>query len=186
MTADARGEGILTTHCPCCKNMPYQHFLPVKCQWNASHFINKATHESAVSCVISLPCYTMWDSFTSPVPVAQVSTLYDSSLVHGEPKSMHTGWNLCVFSFCISTSVDRKFNKCAHTLQLATTVSVQCTSCKPHYLITMDWIRINYLIFKLIAKVYSLYWNELSSVVQFNLKGSPVYAYLWRHFSSLT
>ena len=62
MTADARGAGILTTHCPCCiRTCLINIFLPLKCQLNATHSINEAARVSAVSRMISQPRYSVRD-----------------------------------------------------------------------------------------------------------------------------
>lgn len=50
-------------------------FLPVKCQLNAAHSINRAMHVSAVSCMISQPRYSMRDSPLSPHPSVWLRSL---------------------------------------------------------------------------------------------------------------
>lgn len=66
VTADARGEGILTSHCPCCMNMRYKQFLPVKCHWIGTLFHEEDVHASFCKLHVFLSCYTMWDSPLSP------------------------------------------------------------------------------------------------------------------------
>lgn len=88
MTADVRGERILTTHCPCCKNMPYQHFLPMKSmecftfhQQGHTWICCKpqTTNMEPVNRQLLCDLSALWDSFTAPVSVAQSSNLCDSS-----------------------------------------------------------------------------------------------------------